>query len=112
MRANGVLPIIAHVERYIKIQKDKDMILRLLDMGCMIQSNASFFTSKWTKRKAKKLLLDECIHLIGSDCHDLGKRKPDIGKAYAEIANKVGPYGIENLDYIADLVLGNANYCL
>lgn len=112
LRANGVLPIIAHIERYMKIQKDKNMILRLLDMGCIIQSNARFFTSAMTKRKARKLLIDECIHLIGSDCHDLEKRKPDIGEAYAEIEKKIGPYGIENIEYMADLVLGNANYCL
>ncbi len=112
LRANGILPIIAHIERYMKIQKDKDMIFHLMDMGCIIQSNGSYFTSALTKRKACKLLLKECIHLIGSDCHDLKVRKPDVGEAYAVIDKKTGPYGMENMEYIADMVLNDATYCL
>lgn len=112
LRAMGIQPIIAHVERYIKLQKDKGMIFRLMDIGCIIQSNGSFFTSALTKRKARKLLLSECIHLIGSDCHDLDKRKPNIGEAYSEIEKKLGSYGIDNLEYISDMVLRNATYCL
>ncbi len=111
LRANGILPIIAHIERYMKIQKDKGMIYYLMDLGCIIQANGSYFTSAMTRRKATKLLLSECIHLIGSDCHDLKMRKPNTGEAYAEIEKRAGSYGIEALGYTADMVLQNATYC-
>ncbi len=112
LRANGILPIIAHVERYMKIQKDRSMIFQLLDLGCLIQTNGSFFTSFSTKRKAKKMLLGDVIHCLGSDCHDLIKRKPNVYEAYSEIERKVGSEYIDNLKYIADTVLENAIYCL
>lgn len=110
--ASGIRPIIAHVERYMKIQKDKNMIFRLLDMGCLIQANASFFTALGTKRKARKLLMSDCIHLIGSDCHNLKSRKPDVATAYGIIEKKLGEYGLESLEYAADAVLGNAEFII
>ncbi len=112
LRLNGVLPIIAHAERYLKYQKDDGMFYYLIDMGCMIQCNGSYFTSAFTKRKACRLLTNECIHLIGSDCHDLDKRKPNLGEACAEIEKRTGSYGIESLEYVSDMVLSNASYCL
>ncbi len=110
LRTGGIIPIIAHVERYIKMQKDKSMIPHLLDIGCMIQVNSSFFKSAFTRRKAVKMLLSDAVHFIGSDCHELKSRRPDTGEAYEIIEKKCGDYGIENLEYIADLVLENATY--
>ncbi len=112
IRRAGIIPVIAHFERYFKYQKDKTMIFRLLDIGCMLQANASFFTNPFTKRKALGLLREEIIHFVGSDCHNLKKRKPSIGKAYEIIDKKYGQYGMDNLEYIAEMVLRNAEYII
>ncbi|MBE7011742.1 MAG: hypothetical protein E7415_03605 [Ruminococcaceae bacterium] len=112
IRRGGIIPIIAHIERYFKTQKDKNMIYRLLDIGCMLQANASFFNSVLTRRKALKLLRGEMIHFIGSDCHDLKKRSPNIGNAYKIIEEKHGQYSIDNLEYVSGMVLQNANFRL
>ena len=112
VRATGIIPIIAHFERYIKIQKDKGMIFRLLDTGCMLQANASFFNNRMTRRKAMGLLREEIIHFVGSDCHDMKNRKPDIGEAYERIERKYGHYCMENLEYITEMVLRDAEYCI
>lgn len=112
IRRAGIIPIIAHFERYFKIQKDKTMIFRLLDIGCMLQANASFFNNALTRRKSLGLLREEVIHFVGSDCHDLKKRKPNIGKAYEIIEKKYGQYSIDNLSYVADMVLRDAEFGL
>ena len=112
IRRAGIIPIIAHFERYFKYQKDKTMMFRLLDIGCMIQANASFFINSFTKRKALGLLREEIIHFVGSDCHDLKKRKPNIGKAYEIIEKKHGQYSMDNLEYVAGMVLQNADFII
>ncbi len=79
--------VLAHIERYIKYQK-KGTIERMLDNGILMQSNASFFYSKKTKRKALKLFDRGYIHFLGSDCHNLEYRPPKISEAIKVIEEK------------------------
>ena len=55
------------------------MIQKLIDNGMLIQVNASFFERTMSKRKALRLLDAGCIHLIGSDCHNLESRPANLG---------------------------------
>lgn len=79
--------VLAHVERYIKYQS-KGTIERMLDSGVLMQSNASFFFSKKTKRKALKMFDNGYIHFLGSDCHNLERRPPRFDEAIAVIKDK------------------------
>ena len=96
--------VLAHIERYIKYQK-KGTIERLLDNGILMQSNASFFFCKKTKRKALKMFDSGYIHFIGSDCHNLEFRPPRIDEAIEVIENKftkeaVDAFFAEQKEYI------------
>ena len=79
--------VLAHIERYISMQK-KGVIQRLLDNGILIQSNASFFEGFFSRSKAIKMLRNNQIQFIGSDCHNLTDRAPDLGKAFSAIESK------------------------
>ena len=79
--------VMAHIERYIKFQK-KVTVERLLESGILMQSNASFFFSRKTKRKALKMFDKGQIHFIGSDCHNLEYRPPRISDAIDVIKDK------------------------
>lgn len=79
--------VMAHIERYIKFQK-KGTVERLLESGILMQSNASFFFSRKTKRKALKMFDKGQIHFIGSDCHNLEYRPPRISDAINVIKDK------------------------
>lgn len=79
--------VMAHIERYIKFQK-KGTVERLLESGILMQSNASFFFSRKTKRKALKMFDKGQIHFIGSDCHNLEYRPPRILDAINVIKDK------------------------
>ncbi len=81
--------VIAHIERYISMQK-KDIIDRLLDAGILFQVNASFFISRKTRRKALKMLKNGQIHFIGTDCHNLKYRPPRLSEAIDIITDKLG----------------------
>ena len=74
----GYTPIIAHVERYREILKRPAYISELIDMGCLLQVNASAFETKKEKSLAFALLKRGWIHCIGTDAHDMGVRKPNL----------------------------------
>lgn len=80
--------VLAHAERYRKYQKDEAWC-RLLDLGVLFQSNASYFVNLKTRRKAVKQLKRNEIHFIGSDCHNLTDRAPKIAQANAVITEKL-----------------------
>ncbi len=86
---DGYQVVIAHIERYMKEQK-KETLPLLRDCHVMIQSNASFFTNRFTSRQALKMLSDGYIDFIGSDCHNSTGRAPAMGAAAAVINADTG----------------------
>ncbi|MCD8352761.1 MAG: hypothetical protein LUC47_00355 [Clostridiales bacterium] len=83
-RAQGVIPIIAHVERYWKMQDSKTMA-KLLEMDVLIQMNGEAYLDAHTRRLAKKLLKGDVIQVMGSDCHNMDRRPPNLGLALHEL---------------------------
>lgn len=81
--------VLAHIERYMKFQKP-DVFYRLLDSGILMQINASFINDFFTGRKAIGLLKKGAVHFLGSDCHNMNDRAPDIGRAFRTIEKKLG----------------------
>lgn len=86
---SGIRLVLAHIDRYVGLQKFNDWV-RLRENGVLMQVNASFFSSILTKRKAISFLQDDIIQFIGSDCHNLTARAPQIGKAFDVIQKKLG----------------------
>lgn len=103
----GLFPIIAHIERYIKYQ-EKGIIEFFRDNGILIQSNAEFFVNRRTRKKALNMLCDGKINLIGSDCHNTSTRKQNIGEAINIISEAFGDEAIEDLESLSFSVLRNA----
>lgn len=93
----NITPVIAHIERYIPIQKGTDYIDRLIGLGFPIQVNGEYFNSMFTRGKAVKMLQSGIIKLLGSDCHNLDTRKPDLGTACDFIRKKCGNDALENI---------------
>ena len=85
----NVIPVLAHVERYIGYQ-DPQTVYRLLDSGVMMQINASFLNGFFSRMKALSMLKRNQIHFIGSDCHNMTDRPPEIEKAVNIIRRKLG----------------------
>lgn len=86
----GIIPLIAHVDRYIKLLHNKKIVDKLKGLPVLIQANASFFADKKTARLALSFLSKEKIHLLGSDCHNTTSRPPNLGEAYGVINEKLG----------------------
>lgn len=74
-------PVIAHIDRYMTYLGDESLISRVLERQMLVQVNASYFVNPATTKSAMKHLKQGEIHLIGSDCHNMGTRAPNLGQA-------------------------------
>ena len=75
------IPVVAHVDRYMRILRDPTLFDRLADRRMLIQVNASFFIHSDSARQALQYLRERRIHFIGSDCHNMEERAPNMGMA-------------------------------
>ena len=81
LRAAGIVPVLAHVERYRAIQDNPGRLAALVRQGVLAQLTAGSLTNLWGKtvrRSAETLLKRGLIHCIASDAHGLQKRMPEI----------------------------------
>lgn len=102
-----ITPVLAHIERYLPMMK-KGILERLSSSGVLFQVNATFFTDFWYRSKAMKMLKNNQIHFIGSDCHNLTDRPPNALKAFSMIEKKMGKAFITDyVDYGNALFLQN-----
>ncbi len=84
--------ILAHVERYRDMQKDKSLYEDVLDEGDIIQMNAgSFIEAGVLKRRNLFKTADSGRKLIlGSDCHNMSSRKPNLQEGLDILDKKFG----------------------
>lgn len=104
--------VLAHVERYLRFQKDKTAWEQILDMPLTLQLNAESFINAGSflrPSKEHKLCLqllaerDNCI--LGSDCHNMTDRKPNLAEAMAVIEKKLGEVRLETIDHYMEGLL-------
>ena len=95
----GITPIIAHMDRYISPFRTKKIPEKLSKLPVFVQANASFFLEGGlTSKLALKLLKEDKIQLLGSDCHNLTKRPPKLGPAAEIIEKKLGKEFLERIE--------------
>lgn len=81
LKAFGVIPIIAHPERYRLIQQDPGRLVALIQQGVLTQLTASSLLGmqgNTARRTAETLLRKGLIHCIASDAHGLRRRPPGV----------------------------------
>lgn len=96
-RKRGLIPIVAHIDRYIGPFRTHSIPERLAALPVLVQANAEFFLERRTARMALKMLKAGRIHLLGSDCHHVSERSPNLGPALERIAGKLGPDALERI---------------
>ena len=72
LQENGIVPIIAHPERYLSYYKDYDFFYDLKERGCYLQGNIGSIYGHYgrkTKKMMKGLLKRNLIDFFGSDIH-------------------------------------------
>lgn len=103
MNHYNIIPIIAHIEIYPAAKK-KD-IIKLKELGCVMQLNTSSLLNRKLKRKAIRLIKAGFIDVLGSDCHNLKERSPQIKVALKLIKKKLGSNYIDNLIKKSEMII-------
>lgn len=103
----NIHPIIAHVDRYRKDFRTGKTLQRLAELPVLVQANAEFFLDKRTQKTAINMLREGKIHLLGSDCHNLISRKPNLEAALKIIEKRLGADGISQINHYAHTVLAD-----
>ena len=96
--------ILAHVERYRDMQKDKSLYEDVLDAGDIIQMNSgSFIEAGMLKRRNMFKTADSGRRMIlGSDCHNISSRKPNLKEGLDLIEKKLGEEKIREIKETLD----------
>ena len=92
-----ITPILAHVERYPALIKNKELIVRLKEMGCIMQVNTECLTRRFVKGKILKLIKEGYVTLLGSDTHST-TRGCDFAVGFAMVEKHCPDNIIENID--------------
>ena len=93
----GITPVIAHVDRYISPFRTHGIPDRLSQLPVLVQANGSFFLERGTRNMALRMLKAGRIHLLGSDCHNLDSRRPNLGETVQVIRKRLGPEALERI---------------
>ena len=109
LRSRGTLPIIVHPERNLALQKSPEKLDPLIAMGCQLQLTAGSLTGKFgirAKRLAVRLVKEEKVDYLATDCHNLRYRPPNLSQGVKAASKLIGK------DKAAELVTDNVFHLL
>lgn len=104
----GIMPIIAHIDRHLSQQR-AGKIDELLSLGVILQANAEALFDCECRQTVLKMIGRKEIQLLGSDCHGISYRSPNLDRAFKIIAKKYGNSTLKNIDINGRKIL-NDNY--
>lgn len=100
LELKGIRPILAHPERYQRLEANYDLLLKWRRQGLLLQCNAGSFTGifgREVKSDAEKLLAAGLVDFIGSDAHRTYGRNTDMSKAADVIKALAGDEAFERI---------------
>ncbi|MBE6005864.1 MAG: hypothetical protein IJH93_05415 [Lachnospiraceae bacterium] len=104
--------VLAHLERYFEFQKKKAVWNEVLDLPLQFQLNAgsflrrdSFFHPDKKKRFCMNFLEEHPDTILGSDCHNMTGRRPNLAAGRRVIKEKFGAGALDRIDTAARTAL-------
>jgi protein-tyrosine phosphatase len=93
LQVRGIMPIIAHAERYRVVQRNVRFLVPLIERGLVVQVTASSLLGEAgpvTQHVAETMLVENLAHVLASDSHSVTRRPPVLSAARARAAELVG----------------------
>ncbi len=86
--SHDITPILAHAERYLSFT-DEESIYEIMDSDMLVQLNCGSFKPFSPKLKFMYgLIKNGSAHLLGTDCHNMTSRQPNMDMARKAIERK------------------------
>lgn len=89
--------ILAHIERFMKSQ-NPDILERIMLLPIYTQIDADILLSRFKRRRWLKILQCKRVPLLGSDCHNMEERPPNLDLARQVIRKKLGDEVLRTID--------------
>ena len=96
--------VLAHIERYYEFQKKKNIWNEIFDLPVIPQMNTGAFLHK-KKRLCLKLAKKYSTVLLGTDCHNMSSRCPNMDEGREVIRKKLGEKELEAIDSMGQALL-------
>lgn len=93
LHLRGIVPILAHPERYDCIQRNPGILGHLISAGMLTQITAQSLLGDFgedCRRCAEQLVHNRTAHFVASDAHSTTTRPPLLSKAKASVARIAG----------------------
>lgn len=103
LKADGIIPIIAHPERYSYVQKEPKIIENLVKKGVLFQANYGSIIGKYgrtAEKTVKRLLKNDLIHFLGTDTHRGNSIYTEMEKILKKLTKLIGKEKLEILSNI------------
>lgn len=98
MLDRGITPIIAHVERYFSYQRDMTAFNTIINLPVYLQVNAEALLSRKTRKFVFTLIENEFPVLLGTDCHNMKRRKPNLEEGRNILMREFGQAYLDHTD--------------
>lgn len=86
IQMNGMIPILAHVDRYPYLYKRPDLLYYWVDAGAFAQFNVDhYLDNKETRSFVNAAIKHNLIHIPGTDTHSMSKRPPRMRECLHEM---------------------------
>lgn len=108
LQARGMIPIVAHVERYPYVLENPQLLYQWVAAGAYAQINAtSLLKGGKTAKQLLQFIKWDLVHVVATDTHSLDKRPPRLGEAMDYIAHKLGTDTAEMLKQNSDALFND-----
>lgn len=107
LEKRGYTIILAHIERYLAMRGNADYIGNLLELPVLAQINAESLLDWRQRGKLIKMVRNGQVHLLGSDCHGIHHRPPNLGEGREILRKKTGTEYLDRIDRRSEELLFN-----
>jgi len=90
---SGIVPVITHPERNQILLRRPELVMAMVEQGCLVQVTANAVTGYWglqSQKMAEWLLKRDSVHVLATDAHDPGPRSPVLSLARDVVAKLAG----------------------
>jgi protein-tyrosine phosphatase len=89
----GITAILSHPERNIELWRKPQRLAELVDRSCLVQITAASLFGSFgpaPKETAERFLKAGLVHVVASDAHSPGGRKPELRRAAELLSSTLG----------------------
>lgn len=90
--------MLAHLERYMGMSENKKKLKELLEFPAVVQINAESLLDWEKSGKLVRMFRKGQAEVLGSDCHGIHHRQPNLSKGREVLEKKLGHEFLEQMD--------------